>query len=184
MYRYYQKVCKNTQYYLNPLREDLEDYNLDEPEIKYIHSLFDELIEEEFILDELFENKPHKSDYMFNREWYNAIKEYTLQINNQNNKVEKLKTNYDKYEKKYNYTKSNSSKIAQDMEKPILESEYELFNYNQYKYIHEYKYQFVIQELTHYVPMMLEGQKLFLERLGIPMNQNLIKLEIKLRHSN
>jgi hypothetical protein len=177
MYRYYQKVCKNTQYYLNPIREDLEDYYLEEPEIIYRNTLFDELIDEEFILDELFENKPHKSDYAFNREWYNAIKEYTLQINNQNNKVEKLKTNYDNYEKKYNYRKINSNKIAQDMEKPILESEYELFKYNQYKYIHEYKYQLVVQELNHYVPMMLEGRKLFLERLGIPMSQKLIDLE-------
>lgn len=75
-------------------------------------------------------------------------------------------------------TRDKALQHADNLNRLISDEEYEQFLISQDRERHRYHlFQQVLDEFTHYVPLMLEARSMFQEHLGISMSGNLQKLE-------
>ena len=132
--------------------DDYDDFNILEPELEYIDSLFDNVCYADFELSYHNENKPHKSDYgYFNYyEYFQDLNEWK----NQKNKLKVISNNADKkyvdYESNFELKKQKASKISENINKILTDKDYENFKEEQRRYKIEYIFYPVIDEIKNY----------------------------------
>lgn len=151
---------------------EYDDFNILDPELEYIETLFDNVCENDFEYYIHNENKPYKSEYgHFNySEYFNDMKEWRIK----KNKLKLLSDQADKkffnYEYNFNIKKENALKISNDINRTITDEEYADFLENQRKYKIDYNFCCVIDEIKSYVKDMLNARTSFYSHQDLTMS--------------